>query len=137
MTRLEANREIIKSLSRAVEAFPAMRLVQLLDSLDVIESGDQFYDESEVSLESLEQSALWKMLSKEAEAEAEAKSKSSSPEQHTSDASSSLSSHPATSCKSDADASEDPQKPEELTEKCPASWWKKQMLSLSLKLRRA
>lgn len=66
MTRLEANREILKKLSRAAEAFPAMRLVQLLDSLDVIESGDQFYDESEDSLESLERSALWKLLAKDA-----------------------------------------------------------------------
>lgn len=46
MTRLEANREIIKVLSELVEQNPDLRIGQLLTNID-------FYEESETTLSSL------------------------------------------------------------------------------------
>jgi predicted transcriptional regulator len=58
MTRLEANREIVKILSEQVENNPDMRFYQLLNSLDnIIQSPkDAFYEESKDTLEHIKKS---------------------------------------------------------------------------------
>lgn len=50
MTRLEANIKILNITKQLAYMFPDMRLIQLLTTVDVILSTDQFYEESEVTL---------------------------------------------------------------------------------------
>jgi hypothetical protein len=55
MTRLEANRKILKILSEYLEKYPTMRFNQALLNLDiVIKNSDQFYEESEKTLKRAE-----------------------------------------------------------------------------------
>lgn len=68
MTRLNANREIVKTLAALVECYPDMRFHQLLANLDVTKydphsSGirvvrDEYHVESEVVLERIKHSSL-------------------------------------------------------------------------------
>lgn len=52
MTRLEANIKILKIVKQLAYEFPDMRFIQLLTVVDAIISGtDQFYEESDVTLE--------------------------------------------------------------------------------------
>lgn len=55
MTRLEANRQILKTIEAYVEAFPNQRFNQLLQNLEVVIPGhsDQFYEESAETLKRL------------------------------------------------------------------------------------
>ena len=55
VTRLEANRQILKILDVYVEAYPNQRFNQLLQNLEVVISGqsDQFYEESTETLKRL------------------------------------------------------------------------------------
>lgn len=50
MTRLEANIKILNITKQLVYMFPDMRFIQLLTTVDVILGTDQFYEESEVTL---------------------------------------------------------------------------------------
>lgn len=50
MTRLEANIKILNITKQLAYMFPDMRFIQLLTTVDVILSTDQFYEESEVTL---------------------------------------------------------------------------------------
>lgn len=50
MTRLEANIKILNITKQLAYMFPDMRFIQLLTTVDVIISTDQFYEESEVTL---------------------------------------------------------------------------------------
>lgn len=52
MTRLESNIKILKIVKQLAYEFPDMRFIQLLTVVDVIiSSTDQFYEESDVTLE--------------------------------------------------------------------------------------
>lgn len=52
MTRLESNIKILKIVKQLAYEFPDMRFIQLLTVVDAIISGtDQFYEESDVTLE--------------------------------------------------------------------------------------
>ena len=51
MTRLEANIKILKIVKQLAYEFPDMRFIQLLTVVDAILSTDQFYEESDVTLE--------------------------------------------------------------------------------------
>lgn len=57
MTRLEANREILKRLSKVVENCPDLRWHQLCQYASVDLEGDQFYEESEETLKRLKKFA--------------------------------------------------------------------------------
>lgn len=50
MTRLEANIKILNITKQLAYMFPDMRFIQLLTTVDAILSTDQFYEESEVTL---------------------------------------------------------------------------------------
>lgn len=50
MTRLEANIKILNITKQLVYMFPDMRFIQLLTTVDAIIGTDQFYEESEVTL---------------------------------------------------------------------------------------
>ena len=50
MTRLEANIKILNITKQLVYMFPDMRFIQLLTTVDAILGTDQFYEESEVTL---------------------------------------------------------------------------------------
>ena len=50
MTRLMANIKISNIISQLIYEFPDMRFIQLLTTVDAILGTDQFYDESEVTL---------------------------------------------------------------------------------------
>ena len=50
MTRLEANIKILNITKQLTYMFPDMRFIQLLTTVDVILGTDQFYEESEVTL---------------------------------------------------------------------------------------
>ena len=50
MTRLEANIKILNIVEQLVHEFPDMRFIQLLTVVDAILGTDQFYEESEVTL---------------------------------------------------------------------------------------
>ena len=50
MTRLMANIKISNIISQLIYEFPDMRFIQLLTTVDVILGADQFYEESEVTL---------------------------------------------------------------------------------------
>ena len=50
MTRLEANIKILNITKQLAYIFPDMRFIQLLTTVDVILGTDQFYEESEVTL---------------------------------------------------------------------------------------
>ena len=50
MTRLEANIKILDITKQLAIMFPDMRFIQLLTIIDVILGDDQFYEESEVTL---------------------------------------------------------------------------------------
>ena len=50
MTRLEANIKILNITKQLAYMFPDMRFIQLLTTIDVILGTDQFYEESEVTL---------------------------------------------------------------------------------------
>ena len=50
MTRLMANIKISNIISQLIYEFPDMRFIQLLTIVDVILGTDQFYEESEVTL---------------------------------------------------------------------------------------
>lgn len=50
MTRLEANIKILNITKQLAYMFPDMRFIQLLTTVDVILGTDQFYEESEVTL---------------------------------------------------------------------------------------
>lgn len=50
MTRLESNIKILNIVEQLVHEFPDMRFIQLLTTVDAILSTDQFYEESEVTL---------------------------------------------------------------------------------------
>ena len=50
MTRLESNIKILNITKQLVYMFPDMRFIQLLTIVDVILGTDQFYEESEVTL---------------------------------------------------------------------------------------
>lgn len=52
MTRLEANRKILESISKSIEGNPDWRFHQVLQNLRLeIPGVDQWYEESETSLE--------------------------------------------------------------------------------------
>ena len=50
MTRLETNIKILNIVEQLVHEFPYMRFIQLLTVVDAILGTDQFYEESEVTL---------------------------------------------------------------------------------------
>lgn len=50
MTRLEANIKILNITKQLSYMFPDMRFIQLLTTVDAILGTDQFYEESEVTL---------------------------------------------------------------------------------------
>ena len=50
MTRLEANIKILNITKQLAYMFPNMRFIQLLTTVDAILGTDQFYEESEVTL---------------------------------------------------------------------------------------
>ncbi len=50
MTRLMANIKISNIISQLIYEFPDMRFIQLLTIVDAILGTDQFYEESEVTL---------------------------------------------------------------------------------------
>ena len=50
MTRLEANIKILNITKQLAYMFPDMRFIQLLTTVDAIIGTDQFYEESEVTL---------------------------------------------------------------------------------------
>lgn len=50
MTRQEANRKLVKKISEMVEAYPELRFHQLLMINGISNGKDQFYEESEVTL---------------------------------------------------------------------------------------
>lgn len=50
MTRLEANIKILNITKQLAYIFPDMRFIQLLTTVDAILGADQFYEESEVTL---------------------------------------------------------------------------------------
>lgn len=50
MTRLESNIKILNIVEQLVHEFPDMRFIQLLTVVDAILGTDQFYEESEVTL---------------------------------------------------------------------------------------
>ena len=50
MTRLEANIKILDITKQLALMFPDMRFIQLLTTVDAILGTDQFYEESEVTL---------------------------------------------------------------------------------------
>lgn len=50
MTRLEANIKILSITKQLAYMFPDMRFIQLLTTVDAILGTDQFYEESEVTL---------------------------------------------------------------------------------------
>lgn len=50
MTRLEANIKILNITKQLTYMFPYMRFIQLLTTVDAILGTDQFYEESEVTL---------------------------------------------------------------------------------------
>ena len=50
MTRLEANIKILNITKQRAYMFPDMRVIQLLTTIDAILGTDQFYEESEVTL---------------------------------------------------------------------------------------
>lgn len=50
MTRLETNIKILNIVEQLVHEFPDMRFIQLLTVVDAILGTDQFYEESEVTL---------------------------------------------------------------------------------------
>ena len=50
MTRLEANIKILNITKQLAYMFPDMRFIQLLTTVDVILGTDQFYEESEFTL---------------------------------------------------------------------------------------
>ena len=50
MTRLEANIKILNITKQLAYMFPDMRFIQLLTTFDAILGTDQFYEESEVTL---------------------------------------------------------------------------------------
>lgn len=50
MTRLEANIKILNITKQLTYMFPDMRFIQLLTTVDAILGTDQFYEESEVTL---------------------------------------------------------------------------------------
>lgn len=50
MTRLESNIKILNIVEQLVHEFPDMRFIQLLTTVDAILGTDQFYEESEVTL---------------------------------------------------------------------------------------
>lgn len=50
MTRLEANIKILNITKQLAYMFPDMRFIQLLTTVDAILGTDQFYEESEVTL---------------------------------------------------------------------------------------
>lgn len=52
MTRLEANREIVKNIANTIESNPDWRFHQILQNLGIEIPGlDQWYEESETSLD--------------------------------------------------------------------------------------
>ena len=50
MTRLESNIKILNITKQLAYMFPDMRFIQLLTTVDAILGTDQFYEESEVTL---------------------------------------------------------------------------------------
>ena len=50
MTRLEANIKILNITKQLAYMFPDTRFIQLLTTIDAILGTDQFYEESEVTL---------------------------------------------------------------------------------------
>ena len=50
MTRLEANIKILNITKQLAYMFPDMRFIQLLTTVDAILGTDQFYEESEITL---------------------------------------------------------------------------------------
>ena len=50
MTRLESNIKILNIVEQLVHEFPDMRFIKLLTVVDAILGTDQFYEESEVTL---------------------------------------------------------------------------------------
>lgn len=50
MTTLESNIKILNIVEQLVHEFPDMRFIQLLTTVDAILGTDQFYEESEVTL---------------------------------------------------------------------------------------
>ena len=50
MTRLESNIKILNITKQLAYMFPDMRFIQLLTTIDAILGIDQFYEESEVTL---------------------------------------------------------------------------------------
>ena len=60
ITRLEANREILKLLNGIVEAQPDWRFHQILQNMDVnFRGADQFFEESVETLERLKKTAVF------------------------------------------------------------------------------
>lgn len=50
MTRLESNIKILNITKQLAYMFPDMRFIQLLTTIDAILGTDQFYEESEITL---------------------------------------------------------------------------------------
>lgn len=63
MTRLEANREIVKILAEQVENNPDMRFIQLLVNLDMIKnpSGEHYNEEPNLTLGFIKSSVLYNL----------------------------------------------------------------------------
>lgn len=61
MSRLESNRKIVEKLGELVEKYPEWRFHQILQNSGIVESnGDQWYEESEHTLKTLEtMTKLW------------------------------------------------------------------------------
>lgn len=56
LKRLENNREIIKILSKIVEAYPDWRFQQILFNLNIVTMGeDRFYEESSETLKKMKE----------------------------------------------------------------------------------
>ena len=55
MTRLEANRKILELLKEAVETWPDWRFHQILQNLNIEDTGvDKWYEESEKTLNTMD-----------------------------------------------------------------------------------
>ena len=61
MTRQEVNRKIVEAIGKLVEKYPEWRFQQILQNSGVVEpNGDQWYEESEHTLKTLETTTrLW------------------------------------------------------------------------------
>ena len=62
MTRLEANIKILDITKQFTLMFPDMRFIQLLTTVDAILDTDQFYEESEVTLNRIKEKIEYQQI---------------------------------------------------------------------------